>query len=144
MSGGPQRSGSAGRTSWAEVALAACLVLVVAIPAMVVEENWHGQPMIDEGTYLWLVPAFLVAAAFLFGGALAGFRCRSTAVAHAGGAACLAVAILVLGALFRRLSVVHEGVPNDVVRLWVLGAMGALVLSMIGSLLGRRLAADRA
>ena len=86
-------------------------MLVVAIPAMIVEENWHGQPMIDEGTYLWLLPAFLVASAFLFGGALAGFRCRSTAVAHAGAAASLAVAVLVLGALFRRIGVVHEGVP---------------------------------
>ena len=91
---------------------------------MVVEENWHGQPMIDEGTYLWLLPALLVALAFLFGGALAGFRCRSTAVAHAGAAASLAVAILVLGALFRRLGVVHERVPPDVVRLWLLGASG--------------------
>ncbi len=118
-------------------------MLVVSIPAMIVEENWHGQPMIDEGTYLWILPAVLVASAFLFGGALAGFRSRSTAVAHAGAVAGFAVAILLLGALFRRLSVAHEGVPNDVVRLWILGAIGALVLSVIGSLLGRRLAADR-
>jgi hypothetical protein len=116
-------------------------VLVVSIPAMIVEENWHGQPMIDEGTHLWILPAVLVAAAFLIGGALAGFRSRSTAVAHAGAAASFAVAILVLGAVYRRINVVHEGLPNDVVRLWVLGALAALALSVIGSLLGRRLAA---
>jgi hypothetical protein len=116
-------------------------MLVVSIPTLIVEENWHGQPMIDEGTHLWILPAVLVASAFLFGGALAGFRCRSTAVVHAGAAASFAVAILLLGALFRRLGVVQEHVPNGVVVLWILGAIGALMLSVIGSLLGRRLAA---
>jgi hypothetical protein len=117
-------------------------VLVVSIPALVVEENWHGRPMLEQG-YIWLLPAFLVALAFLLGGALAGFCSRSTAVAHAGAAAGFAVAILVLGALYRRLSVVHESVPNGVVALWTLGALAALVLSVVGSLLGRRLAAER-
>lgn len=136
-----KRGRRVGRSKWVDVALPACVVLVVSIPAMIVEENWHGQPMIDEGSYLWIVPALLVALAFLIGGALAGFRSRSTAVAHAGAAAGFAAAILVLGAVYRRLSVVHEGLPNDVVRLWILGALAALVLSVLGSLLGRRLAA---
>ncbi len=118
-------------------------MLVVAIPAMVVEENWHGRPMIDTGTYLWILPALLVASAFVLGGALAGFRSRSTGVAHAGAVATFAVAVLLLGASFRRIHVAHEGIPHVVVGLWIMGAIAALVLSVIGALLGRRLAAER-
>jgi hypothetical protein len=128
---------------WAEIALSACLVLIVSIPVMIVEEDWHGHPMIDEGTHLWILPAFLVASAFLFGGALAGFRGPSAAVAHAVPAASFALAILLLGAVLRRFWVVHEGTPIAVVYLWCLGIIGALMLSLIGSLLGRRLATNR-
>jgi hypothetical protein len=118
-------------------------VLIVSIPVMVVEEDWHGRPMIDEGTHLWILPAFLVASAFLFSGALAGFRSPSTAVAHAVLAATFAFAILLIGALLRRFWVVHEGVPITVVYLWCVGIIGALMLTLIGSLLGRRLATNR-
>lgn len=143
MSGGKRRSRPPRGMKWAEVALPTCLVLAVSIPAMVLEEDWHGRPMIEQATHLWILPAFLVASAFLFGGARAGFRCPSTAVAHAFAAASFALVILLLGAEFRRLWIVHEGVPIAVVRLWCLGVIGALMLSLIGSLLGRRLATDR-
>jgi hypothetical protein len=130
-------------TKWAEIALPTCLVLIVSIPVMIVEEDWHGRPMIDEATHLWILPAFLVASAFLFGGAFAGFRGPSVAVAHAVPAASFASAILLLGAILRRFWVVHEGVPIAVVHLWCLGIIGTLMLSLIGSLLGRRLATNR-
>lgn len=122
------------RTEWTEIALPALLVLIVSIPVMVLEEDWHGRPMIDEGTHLWILPAFVVACAFLFGGGLAGFRCRSAAVAHALPAAIFAVAILLFGAVWRRFWVVHEGTPIAVVYLWCLGVTAALMLSLIGSL----------
>jgi hypothetical protein len=128
---------------WTEIALPTFLVLIVSIPVMVVEEDWHGRPMIDEGTYLWIVPAFLVASAFLFGGALAGFRSPPTAVTHAALAASFALALLLLGAVLRRFFVVHEGLPIAVVYLWCLGILGALMLSLIGSLFGRRSARHR-
>lgn len=143
MSGGKRRNRLPRGAKWEKIALPTCLVLIVSIPVMVVEEDWHGRPMIDEGTYLWLLPAFVVASAFLFGGALAGFRSPSTAVAHAVPAASFALAILLLGALLRRFWVVHEGVPIAVVYLWCLGIIGSLMLSLIGSLLGRRLAINR-
>ena len=130
-------------TELGEIAVPASLVLIVSIPVMIVEEDWHGRPMIDEGTYLWILPAFLVASAFLFGGALAGFRSPSTAVGHAVPSASFALAILLLCEVLRRFWVVHEGVPIAVVRLWCLGIVGALMLSLIGSLLGRRLATNR-
>jgi len=138
-----RRNRPPGGTKWAEIALPTCLVLIVSIPVMVVEEDWHGRPMIDQATHLWILPAFLVASAFLLGGALAGFRGPSTAVSHAVPAASFALVILLLGAVVRRFWVVHEGVPNAVVLLWCLGIIGALLLSLIGSLFGRRLATDR-
>ena len=143
MSGGQRRNRPPWGTKWAEIALPTCLVLIVSIPVMVVEEDWHGRPMIDEGTHLWILPAFLVASAFLFGGALAGYRGPSAAVAHAVPAASFALVALLLGAVMRRFWVVHEGVPIAVVYLWCLGIIGALMLSLIGSFLGRRLATNR-
>ena len=110
---------------------------------MIVEEDWHGHPMIDEGTHLWILPAVLVALAFVLGGALAGFHSPRTAVPHALLAASLALAILLLCAVLRRLWVAHEGVPMPVVHLWILGVIGALGLGLIGSLVGRGLAEDR-
>jgi hypothetical protein len=128
------------RTKWAEIGVPVCLVLIISVPVMIVEESWHGRPMIDEGNHLWIAPALLVASAFLFGGALAGFRRPSNAVRRSVAVAVLALAILLSGAALRRSWVVHEGTQNAVLFLWCLGAMGSLVLSWIGSLFGRRLA----
>jgi hypothetical protein len=127
---------------WSEIALPACLVLIVSIPVMILEEDWHGRPMIDDTTHLWILPAFLVASTFLFGGALAGFRSPPTAVARAIPAASIAVAILLVGAVLRRW-VLHEGLPVPVVQLWCLGVLASLTLSLIGSLIGRRLATNK-
>src|SRR5271157_76234 len=143
MSGGSRRRRPPWGTAWAEIALPTCLVLIVSIPAMIVEEDWHGRPMIDQGTHLWILPAFLVASAFLLGGALAGFRCPSAGLAHAVAAGNFALAVLLLGAVYRRFWFVHEGVPHAVVGLWCLGVVGTFMLSVIGSLFGRRLGVDK-
>ena len=50
------------------------LILVIAVPTMVVEEDWHGRPMIEQGNLLWLVPAAFVVLAFFLGGRLMGKR----------------------------------------------------------------------
>jgi hypothetical protein len=142
-SAGSGRRGPLRGTKLVEIAIPTCLVLVISIPVMIVEEDWHGRPMIDQGTHLWILPAILVAAAFLFGGALAGFRCPSSAVAHAVVAGTVALAVLVLGAMYRRLWFAHESVPHPVIRLWCLAIVGAFILSVIGSLFGRRLGAER-
>jgi peptidoglycan/LPS O-acetylase OafA/YrhL len=106
---------------------------------MAVEEDWHGRPMIDEPTHLWIIATCLVAAAFLVGGVVAGHRRPSAAPEHATAAASLAVAVLLVAAILRRLWLAHEGVPVGVVGLWCLGVAAALFLSAAGSLLGRRL-----
>ena len=85
---------------WTEIALPTCLILVVAVPVMVVEEDWHGHPMIDESTHLWILPAALVTLAFFCGGGFAGFRRPSTAALSA-----LAVASIALDGVTRLCSV---------------------------------------
>jgi hypothetical protein len=127
---------------WADVAISALLTLVVSVPTMAVEESWHGHPMIDESTHLWIIAACLVAAAFLAGGVFAGHRRPVAAPKHATVAAGLAVAVLVAADLLRRLWLAHKGVPAGVAELWCLGAVAAFLLSAAGSLLGRRLATN--
>ena len=135
---GRRRSG----LGWADIGVSALLILVISVPTMAVEEDWHGRPMIDGPTHLWIIAACLVAAAFLVGGAVAGRRRPSAAPEHATAAASLAVAVLFVAAVLRRLWLVHEGVPVGVVRLWFLGVVAALFLSAAGSLLGRRFTTD--
>jgi len=106
------------RFSWPDVSLSALVVLVITVPTMAVEEDWHGRPMIDQPSHLWLAAAFLVAAAFVAGGVVAGYRRPATAAAHATAAAVVAVALLLVGAFARRHWLVHEGLPGPVVRLW--------------------------
>jgi hypothetical protein len=131
-----------GGIRWADVALSACLQLAVSVPTMAIEESWHGRPMIDQPSSLWLVAAGLVALAFLVGGAVAGYRLPSAPVVNGAVAATIAVAVLVVGALIRRFWFVHEGVPLAVAVLWCFGAAAALLLSAAGSELGRWLAPD--
>ena len=77
VAGGKSGSGPGRESIWADTRLPICLVLLISVPVMAVEEGWHSRPMIDEESYLWILPALLVAATFVFGGALAGFRCPS-------------------------------------------------------------------
>ncbi|MGA2528729.1 MAG: hypothetical protein ABSG36_06140 [Acidimicrobiales bacterium] len=131
-----------GGLAWGDVLVSSLVMLMIAVPTMALEEDWHGHPML-ESTHLWIVPGCLVAAAFIFGGALAGHRRPSAATKHATLAASLAVLALLGAALARRLWIAHEGVPGGVVRLWCLAVGTALVLSATGSVLGRRLNNDR-
>ena len=48
------------------------LALGVATPTLVIEENWHGRPMIDQPGHAWVLPTLVVAAAFAVGGAVGG------------------------------------------------------------------------
>jgi len=128
---------------WADIGMSALLILVISVPTMAVEEDWHGRPMIDEPTHLWIIAACLVAAAFLVGGVVAGHRRPSAAPGHATAAASLAVAVMLVAAILRRLWLAHKGVPIGVAGLWCLGVVAGLFLSAAGSLLGRRLMTDR-
>lgn len=128
------------RLGWADIGLSAFLMLVVAVPTLTIEEDWHGRPMIDQPTHLWLVAALLVTGAFLVGGAFAGYRRPHVAVVHATTATAVSVAVLLLGAVVRRYWVAHETLPHAVVRLWVFGVLVCLVLGAVDSQIGSRLA----
>ena len=128
------------RSSWADIAVSAVLVLVISVPTMIVEEDWHGHPMIEQPGHLWIIPASFVAAAFLLGGTVAGYRRPSRAVLNSACAAGFAVVVLLLGAGARRIWVAHS-MSIAVGRLWCLGVAAALVLSVTGSLFGRLLKA---
>lgn len=128
------------------------LTMVVSVPCMIVEEDWHGHPMIDLGTLLWIPFAVLVALAFLAGGAIAAgapSRRRSTparwAAAFGVGLSCGLAAILALVAcdLVRRFVVLREGLSFGVVELWIVAGAGAIVLGGIGGAIGHALARRR-
>ena len=84
------------RLGWTTSLFPPLLILILSVPTMAIEESWHGRPMIDEPTHLWIIAACLVVAAFLAGGVVAGHRRPSAAPGLATVAAGLAVAVLVL------------------------------------------------
>jgi hypothetical protein len=124
---------------WADILGAVLLVLAVSVPTMILEEDWHGRPMIDQSTHLWILAACLVAAAFFAGGALVAFRRPAAPTRYAIATGVLAVVVLLIGAMYRRLWVAHEIIPPDVQRLWLAGVVTAIAMSLAGSLLGRQL-----
>jgi len=124
-------------SSRANISLCTALILVVAVPTMTVEEDWHGHPMIDQPTHVWLLAAGIVVVAFFIGGALAGYRRPSAAAAQGAIVGVLAVGVLLFGASIRRLLVVHDGLPRAVVGLWCLGAIVSLVCTILGAEVGR-------
>jgi drug/metabolite transporter (DMT)-like permease len=106
---------------------------------MIIEEDWHGRPMIDQSTHLRIMAGCIVAALFFCGGAIVAFRRRSATTRHAAATGVIAVAVLLIGGLFRRLLLVHENVSLPVQHLWLLGVVAAVTTSIAGSLLGRQL-----
>jgi hypothetical protein len=118
------------------------LILVIAVPTMVVEEEWGGRPMIEQGNLLWLVPAALVILAFFLGGRLVGKRTRSPSSAPVAGAmvGIVATATLLLGGYVRRHWILHEVYWADVLRLWIGATIAAVAVAVAGACHGRRAA----
>ena len=136
----PAGSGRRDGLGWADIVVSAFLVLVVAVPTLAIEEDWHGRPMIDQPNHLWVVAAGLVVAAFLFGGALAGYRRPSAAALNASAVALVAEGVLLVADVVRRLWLAHETISIGVAGRWCLGILAASLLSLAGSQLGRRIA----
>ena len=127
------------RVNWAEVGIGLAVMLVISLPTMTIEENWrHGRPMIDQHTLWWIAAAVVVLGAFFLAGLVLGYRRPASAAVDSAVAAGLAVAVLLVGAMYRRVWVVHEGTPEIVLKWLVLGAVGAVAASLYGSRLGRR------
>jgi hypothetical protein len=125
---------------WEDIIGSALLILAIAVPTMIVEEDWHGRPMIDQSTHLWIIAGCIVAAAFFCGGAIVAFRRPSAPTRYAAATGIVAVAVLLVGGLSRRLWLVHENLSVAVQHLWLLGVVAAVAMSIAGSVLGRQLA----
>ena len=107
--------------------------LVVAAPTLVIEEDWHGRPMIDQPGHLWIIPAVVVAAAFAAGGAFgtrgvvelwrALWQGLLVGVASAG--------VLLLADVVRR-AMRDQSTSSGVFRLWIEAALLSAVISSLG------------
>lgn len=126
-------------------------ILAVAVPAMVLAEDWHGHPMIDDPGAWWLVPGAVALGAFFIGGAVSarmpGGRPGGLAWAYGRAAAvggllgAVAAAVLV-GADGVRRALVNPTLPTGVIDYWIEAAAVAIVVAAIGALVataaGRR------
>jgi hypothetical protein len=123
--------------------LAACLA--VSVPALAIEENWHGRPMIDQPGHLFVVPLVVTAAGFLVGGAIAGRRRPRlpAALCNGAGVGLVASAVLTVADVLRRLGH-HERLSAPVGRLWLETAALATVLAALGGALAQQWSPNRA
>jgi hypothetical protein len=108
--------------------------LVVAVPALTIEEDWHGRPMIDQTGHLWVLPTVVAAIGLILGGAVSGRRATGLWRASLLGAliGMLASAVLVTADLVRRAGR-QQTVSPPVLRLWVEAALISGVLAAIGA-----------
>lgn len=113
--------------------------MVIAVPTLAIEETWHGRPLIDQRHHLWIIPAVIVSAAFVAGGAFATRRPLrwQGAVLQGGVVGGIAVGILIVVDVVRRAEL-HAPIYPGVAHLWEGAGVGAVLLAMIGGELGRQ------
>jgi len=118
------------------------LILAVASPTLILEENWHGRPMIDQPGHLWVLPTLVVATAFAVGGGVGARRAAQLWRALLQG---LILGTLgagtLLGADVVRRAMVHRAVSEGVFRLWVEAALLSVVIASLGGAISYRRAA---
>jgi hypothetical protein len=91
------------------------VTLLIVGPTSLFAELWRGAPIIDQGYFLWLLPAAIMTIGFYMGGGIAG-RFRRTQ----------------RGAMTQGLLVA------SVFAYWVGAYVAASLVSMGGALMGRR------
>jgi hypothetical protein len=108
----------------------------LATPTLILEENWHGRPMIDQPGHLWVLPTLVVAAAFALGGAIGARRADQMWKALWQGMILgMLVAGPLLGADVIRRAMVHRAISEGVLRLWVEAALMSIVIASLGGAL---------
>lgn len=105
-------------------------IILIAVPALTVEETWHGRPMIDQPGFLWMISAAIVLMAFFAGGLVAAHRSRDRNTALRAGV--YAAAVLVAADIFRRGVITHQRVAWPIVSLWAAGTGLATAISWLG------------
>jgi hypothetical protein len=113
--------------------------LVVVGPTFLFEELWRGEPLIDQGGALWIIPGIIMAAGFLAGGVIAGRHRQSSRGAFNQGLVVsgLTLALIFIADMIRRL-VLDSRITIGVMEIWLLSAAAALLVGAFGGLLGRR------
>lgn len=113
------------------------MALAITAPTLIIEENWHGRPMIDRPGDLWLVPTLVVAVGFALGGAVRARRTNELWRAMVQG---LVLGVVVTGVLLGadavRRALHHQALSSGVVRLWVEAALLSIVLTSLGGAAG--------
>jgi hypothetical protein len=120
------------------LALGFCVALVIVGPTFLVEQTWRGAPLIDRGGLLWLIPSFVMAIGFFFGGMIAGHRRSGLRgpLVHGLLVAALTIALAFAGDLVRRY-VLGEGLPLAVLEYWIAAVAVSLVVGGLGGINGR-------
>jgi hypothetical protein len=113
------------------------VTLVVTAPTLVIEENWHGRPMIDQPGHLWVVPTLVVAGGFALGGAVCARRTTELwrALLHALGLGTVVAGALLIADIVRR-AMHHQSLSAGVLRLWVEATLLSMVLASLGGAAG--------
>lgn len=111
------------------------VTLLVAVPTLVVAEDWHGRPLIDQPGLGWVIPTVITALAFVAGGAVAGRRQpRLRAAVGCGFAMGLLTVLLLLAADVTRRALQNPTLPMGVVRYWIEAAVGSTMLALVGAI----------
>jgi peptidoglycan/LPS O-acetylase OafA/YrhL len=130
---GPAATRPARRFDWPRVVIGLIVTLVVSVPTLAIEEDWHGQPLIDQPDHKWVLPTILVAVAFVIGGMIAASRrrWRLDGALHGLSVGVVATALLLAADVVRRHSL-HKAANPGVFKLWVVAAIAASALGAIG------------
>jgi hypothetical protein len=110
---------------------------LIAGPTFVIEERWHGSPLIDQHGYWWMLPAGIMALGFFAGGAIVGSGCRRRGAAWVQSALVAGVTVWVIfcGDLVRR-HVYGEMLSHGVEKLWFVAGICAVVAGSLGGIVG--------
>jgi hypothetical protein len=123
---------------WESSVIGLFVSLVIVGPTFLLEETWHGAPLIDRGGVLWVAPAVVMAFGFFVGGAIAGYqRARvQGALSSALLVSFLTIVLAFLGDLARRRAL-GEGLQHAVAEYWVGAVFAAVFVGALGGVGGR-------
>ena len=124
---------------WRSLSDGFLVTLIIIGPTFLFEELWRGQPLIDRGGFLWVIPAAIMGIGFFLGGMISGRHRRMTIDAFKQGllVAALALPLLFIADLIRRF-ILGKGLPLNVLGIWAAAVAVVLLVSGLGGINGRR------